>query len=197
MNFVALAILISAFILQLAMPRARFSNRRNGFLIFAGSLLLIFGFAFLNSYRQYQLWINNEFTKIFLPPYQNWDYFVYYARYHFFHPYLFSLATGMLFFTGATFLNKRYEERFFETIEPYLMLTALFLSGTPGWLVYAFVFLSVYLLASVAMTFHEVVIKKGESPRLPFYYLWLPSAISTIIISRWLVELPQWQIMKF
>lgn len=151
-------------------------------MIFTVSTILIFGFAFYNSYAQYQAWLNNGFTKSFLPPYQNWDYFVFYSRYHFFNPYLLSLGMGILFFFGATFLNKKYDRRFFEDIEPYLMLTALFLSGTPGWLVYAFAFMTVYLFASLFYTFYEVILKKRESPRLPFYYLWLPSSLFTIIL---------------
>lgn len=197
MNIVALAVLIIVFLLQLAIPKVRFSIRGNGLLIFTASALLIFGFAFYNSYQQYQAWLSNGFTKSFLPPYQNLDYFIYYARYHFFNPYLLSLGMGILFFFGALFLNKKYAGRFFEDIEPYLMLTALFLSGTPGWLVYAFVFFSVYLLASIGLTFYEVALKNRESPRLPFYYLWLPSSLFTILISRWLIELPQWQILNF
>lgn len=182
MNIVASAVLIIVFLLQLAIPKARFSNRRNGLLIFGTALFLIFGFAFYNSYAQYQAWLSNGFTKTFLPPYQNLDYFIYYSRYHFFNQFLLSGLMGILFFFGAKFLNRKYDGRFFEDIEPYLMLTALFLSGTPGWLVYAFVFFAVYLLASMVYTFYEVVLKKRESPRLPFYYLWLPSSLSTIIL---------------
>lgn len=166
-------------------------------MIFSASVLLIFGFAFYDSYRQYFAWKADALTMRFLPPYQSLDYFIYYARYHFFNQYLLSLGMGILFFIGAEYLNRKYGERFFETVESYLMLTALFLSGTPGWLVYASVFFAVYLLASLALTFYEVVLKKRESPRMPFYYLWLPSSLFTILISKWLVELPQWGIMKF
>jgi len=197
MNIVALSIIAAVFILQLLIPKARFSTKKIGLLVFLASLFLIFGSAFYDSYRQYFVWKSDGLAQRFLPPYANLDYFIYYIRYHFFNPYLFSLAMGSLFFSGAAYLNRKFSGRFFETIEPYLMLTAIFLSGTPGWLVYVFVFLVVYLLASAGLTFYEVVLRKQESPRLPFYYLWLPSAISTIIISKWLVELPQWGIMKF
>ncbi len=219
-----------------------------GFLFFTASLVLVFGFAAFNSWQQFALWQSGERTKFLLPPYQSFDYFVYYARYHFFNPYLVSLLMGGALFYGAQKLNRKYGERFFEAVEPYLLLISLFLSGTPGWMAYLIIFLSIYLVLNLLLTFFHFVIPhlpaagkleefirrpaensdssshselreesdseilhsaqddsvnapiiqgKKELPRIPLFYLWIPSAISTIIISRWLATLPMWQIMKF
>lgn len=197
MNFAAIAIIAIAFVFQAVISKTRFSAQKNGFLIFLASFLLIFGDAFLSSYRQYHLWKGDVLTKGFLPPYQNFNYFIYYARYHFFDSYLLSLSMGILFFVGAEYLNRKYNGRFFETIEPYLLLTALFLSGTPGWLVYLVVFLALFLMLNFSLSTFNFLRKK-EMPRISFYYFWLPSALLTILISnRWLADLPQWQILKF
>ncbi|MBU6141764.1 hypothetical protein KGO95_01420 [Patescibacteria group bacterium] len=186
-----------AFLAQLVFAKTRFSNRRNGFLFSAAAVALVFGTALTESYLQYKAWEGDALSRLFLPPYRGFDYFVYYARYHFFDPYLLSCAAGIFFFAVARFLNRRYGCRFFEVIEPYLIFIALFCASTPGWMLYIIGFLLTYLIGSIGATVYEMGIKKAPAPRLPAYYFWLPSAISTILISRWLTSLPLWNALTF
>lgn len=195
MTVLALTFIATLFLLQLALPKTWLNKA--GFLIFTVSLALVFGFAGFNSWQQYQGWLSGSTTKFLLPPYQSFDYFIFYIRFHFFNPYIVSLLIGLLFFFGAEKLNRKYEGRFFEPIEPYLLLISLFLAGTPGWLAYLVVFFGVYFLANISLTAYHFLITKKSGVRIPLFYLWLPSAISTIIINRWLAVLPIWQVLKF
>lgn len=193
----ALIFLGIAFIAQLVFAKTRFSSRRTGFLLSAAALLLVFGTAAMGSYLQYKAWEGDALSRMFLPPYRSFDYFVYYARYHFFDPYLLSAAAGIFFFAAARFINRRYGYRFFEIIEPYLIFVALLCVGTPGWMLYVIGFLVTYLVGSIGVTIYEMGIKKAPAPRVSAYYFWLPSAISTILISRWLTSLPLWNVLTF
>ncbi len=199
MSVIAISFLIILFVLQLFLPKSRFN--RVGFLFLSVALTLIFSFAVYNSWQQYQLWQGDATAKFLLPPYQTFDYFVYYARYHFFNPYLISLMIGILFFFGAKKMNERFAGRFFEPIEPYLLMISLFVSGTPGWFFYLIFLLLANLAGNLYLTykFHKTdkPDRADKSDRISFYYYWLSVAIFTILISRWLAVLPWWQMLKF
>jgi len=180
---------------QLLSTKTHSGIRRSGFfggLIFLAAAAAVFGYAGYLSWQQYQTWQSSELGKLFLPPHQSFGYFIFYVRTRFFISYLLSLAVGLAGLLTAQFLNKRYQERFFETAEPYLLGTALFLSGHPGWILYAVIagFLSV-----LVSSFHFWRVR--ETRRLSFYYLWLPAALFTIMISMWLSALPWLQTLKF
>lgn len=193
---ISLAILSTLFLAQLLAPKALARQGLFGFLIFAAAVLVIFGFAFYQSGQQYLLWKNDEMGKLLLPPYQGIDYFIFYSRTRFFNPYLLSLFFGLAFLWAAKILNKKYEERFFWPIEPYLLAAAVFLLGHPAWIFYLIAVLSIFLIINFSLsTFHFLLNK--EMPRISLYYLWLPAAIFTIIISKWITVLPWWQILKF
>lgn len=162
-------------------------------MIFIAAIISIFGNAGYQSWQQYQLWKSDDLGKLFLPPYQDFNYFVFYARTRFFNPYLLSLFFGIGFLWAAKKLNKKYQERFFEPIEPYLLGTAIFLSGHPLWLFYLIILLIISLILSLVSGRWSMV----NGHRLSLYYFWLPVAIFTIIISRWLAVLPWWQTLKF
>lgn len=195
MSVIAISFLTILFLLQIFLPKARLNNA--GFLFLMTAIILVFGLAGFNSWQQYSAWQVDPAAKFLLPPYQDWNYFVFHARYNFFNPYLISLLMGVIFFLGAKKLNKKYDGRFFEEVEPYLLLISMFLLGTPGWLAYLFVFFAVYFLVNILITFYHLFINKNTGVRIPLFYLWIPVAISTIMISRWLAVLPAWQVLKF
>lgn len=194
MNNAVTAILVALFLIQILIPKARLNKSGLfGILSLALSAAVIFGLAFYNSWQQYLTWSGNDLSKLFLPPYQSWDYFVFYARTRFFNSYFLSLAIGLVFLAAAKYFNKKYQERFFEPIEPYLLAVSIFLIGHPGWLIYLIILLATNLLISYFL----FLISKKKERRLSFYYFWLPAAISTILISRWLSALSWWQTLKF
>ena len=160
-------------------------------LIFAGSVFLMSLPLTYLSYRQYELWKNSGFGKFFLPPFQTWNYFFLYAGTRFFAPYAISLAVAVLFLAGTYFLNHKFGERFFEKEEIYLAAISLFLVGYPGLLIYAALFLLLYLSLHVFYS-----LKYPDLPRLSMYHLWVPLALFVIIVTKWLVTLPVWTVLK-
>lgn len=159
---------------------------------FAGAIIIIFIFLFFQSYQQYRFWLKNDISKHLLPPYTSINYFIFYVFMRFFAPYLMSLIAAILFLLAAKILNKKYEERFFEPEEYYLGAAGIFLSGHPGWLFYAVILMSVYLIFSICY-----LLFSQRQERLPLYYLWIPTAIFVIIIQRWLEIMPLWSLLKF
>ena len=195
MSWIALTTLTIVLVMQLIVAKARL--QKAGLLVLAASVILVFGWAGYQAFQQYYLWKNNEISQFLLPPYQSLDYFVFYARTRFFNAYLLSLLIGLGFLWGAKKINQKYEERFFEPIEPYLLATSIFIVGHPLWLFYMIILLTLYLFINSLFTIHNSLFKKGETPRISLYYFWLPAAISTILISKWIEALPWWQIFKF
>lgn len=162
-----------------------------GLLLFISSTVAILGWAVFLSWKQYLVWQGNELGRLLLPPYQSWDYFIFYSRSRFLNPYLISLAVGIIFSYFAGYFNKKFGEKFFEPAEPYFLGTALFLSGHPGWLFYL-----IFILLSGAVLSGVHFLRFRHEARFSFYYLWLPVGLFTIIISKWLANLPWWQLLR-
>ncbi|MEK7593224.1 MAG: hypothetical protein AAB464_00700 [Patescibacteria group bacterium] len=110
----------------------------------------------------------------------------------FFGPYLISLIFAFLFFFVAKYLNKKYQERFFYEEEFFIGALAIFLIGYPLAIFYLIGVISIYLLAHFVLAGAS----KNFGERLSTYYLWLPIAISVILISEWLVGLEWWRLLK-
>ena len=160
--------------------------------IFLISLFLIFGLLFYQSFKQYQLWSQNEISQYLLPPHRSINYFIFYVFRRIFASYLISLMVAILFLFAAKFFNKKYEERFFYHEEYYLGALAIFLMSHPGWLFYLIFLISAYLL----IHFYSLLITHYSLQRVSLYYLWLTVAIFVIIIQRWLKVLPLWSLLK-
>ena len=142
--------------------------------IFLISLFLIFSLLFYQSFKQYQLWSQNEISQYLLPPYRSINYFIFYVFRRIFAPYLISLTVAILFSFTAKLLNKKYEERFFYPEEYYLGALAIFLMSHPGWLFYLIFLIFIYLLIhfySLLITHYNVspYITCGFQPRYLLY----------------------------
>ena len=224
MAIIGLVILAVIFGMQIFTSKSKFNKSEIfglSFLIL--SVLIVFGLSFYGSYQQYVFWSGNDLSKLYLPPYQSIDYFVFYARTRIFNPYIISLLIGILFLLATKALNKKYQERFFERTEPYLLAISMFVVGNPLWLFYLALLLIIYFLMHLAaLAWINVPIlsrihdgsaigtdsnaeQRGKNisanprsyPRVSAYYIWLPSAFFTILISKWLSALSWWAILKF
>ena len=140
--------------------------------IFVFGVLGNFGSAFYSSFLQYQA---------FLPPFRKWSYFVRYVGFRFFAPIIAAFFSAIIIKFACEFLNKRYEERFFEPEEGWLFAIGIFLSGYPGFLFYIPLMLIFSLFGSVIYHF----LGKGRSP---LFYAWLPVAIFAILLES---QIPQ------
>jgi len=187
-----LIILAIAFAIQLVIPKAPAWRGLFGVLIFLLAAGAIFGNAAYQSWQQYLIWKSNDLGKLLLPPNQGWSYFVFYAHTRFFNNYFLSLGLGLLALTAAKYFNKKYQERFFEPVEPYLLAMALFVVGHPLWLFYLIILFALVLLIQILNAIRYPL----NAKRLSLYYFWLPAGIFTILISKWLEALPWWASLK-
>jgi hypothetical protein len=196
MDAFALFLIGILFLAQVALGKTRFAFRRVGFfgfLLFAIAIIAIFGFAKYQAWQQYLVWKDNDFSRLFLPPYRDWSYFVFYVRARFFNPYIFSLATGILAMEISRRFNQIFRNRFFEPLEPYLIGVGTFAVGYPLCLFYIPIVLITGTVISSLFSFFRM----PSNWRLSFLYLWLPFALLTILISRWLVVFPWWGSLRF
>lgn len=162
-----------------------------GLFLFLFAIAAILGWGIFLSWKQYLLWEGNDLGKLLLPPHQSWDYFILFSRSRFFNQYIISLIFGIIFLVSAGYLNKKFGGKFLEPLEPYLLGTALFLSGHPGWLFYL---IFILLFGSVLSGWN--FLRLQHEMRFSFYYLWLPGALFTILIIRWLADLPWWRLLQ-
>ena len=147
---------------------------------FYASVLVIFSIVSYWSYLQYKIWEGNPISKFLLPPYQPITYFVGYVGSRLFAPWLLALAAAMLVAYAARYLNRRFENRFFEKEEIQIIGMGIFLTGWPGFLFYIPLVLIVGLLSS---SFYFLFFRG----RAPLYFLWLPLAILVILTKNWLI----------
>jgi len=143
--------------------------------IFVFSVFGSFCSAVYSAFLQYYAWKGNKFSVLFLPPYRDWSYFLSYVGFRIFSPILVSLFFALVFKFVCEFLNRRYEERFFEPEEGWLFAFGIFMAGYPGFLFYIPLMLVVGLFASLFYNF----LGKG---RAPLFYAWLPVAIFAILL---------------
>lgn len=167
-----------------------FLIKRLSLIIFAVVTLVFGWFSFL-SVRQHQIWQADSFSRHFLPPYHDYSYFAFYVFFRFFLPYLISLVIAAGLYWLMVLANKKFSHRFFEKEEPALAFLAVFLTGYPGGIIYFICIILIYLI------WHLIGKFRGEKNiRLSLYYLWLPTAVFVILISRWLGLMPWWDLLK-
>ncbi len=188
-SYISLVFLVLSFGL-LFLFKKYFPNKQEKFEkiyknIFTFSILgILIGIIYL-IFSQYKVWQSDNLTKLFLPPYRSVNYFLFYVFTRFFLPYLISFFTALVFIFLINYFNKKYEERFFYPEEIYFGTIAIFLTGYPNFIFYL-----------VLMLILGVILTSLSKIRFSLYYFWLPTAIFVIIISKWLMALPVWQMLK-
>lgn len=146
------------------------------------SIFAVIFWGFYESFLQYQIWSGDALSKFLIPPHQSIVYFLKYSFIHFFENYLISLGAGLLFLLGAIALNNRFQKRFFEEEEPYFGALAIFLVGQPLWMIYFIIVMAIGVLGSLFLILKAKAVGSETFHRFPFYYLWLPVAITILIV---------------
>lgn len=150
-------------------------------------VIVIVYYAYL-TYAQYSVWKNSDgVAKYLVPPYKSIAYVLGYHFIRFALYYAISLFIALLFLWAAKHYNKKFGGRFFEPEEPYLGALAIFLLGNGGWN-YAWIqYLAGVLIFSVlGSLIYTYLLKKNG--RFPLYWLWIPTAIVVIIVSKFVVS---------
>lgn len=143
------------------------------------------------AFTQYRSWQTDPVAKFLIPPYQDINYFAFYAFTRFFAPYFFSLVTALLFLLIALRVNQKKGEIFFEREEPFLGAFSFFVVGHPGWLVYLVVLILAYFMLHASY-----FILQRRIVRLPLYRLWVPVAFFVILLDEyWFETMNWWQLL--
>ena len=161
--------------------------------IFFGSIVLVFILLFYYSRRQFFAWYDSGPPAQYLvPPFSGIGYFLFYVLARFWAAYFVSFSISLLFFYAAKALNEKYGERFFYPEEYCFLAISIFLTGHPAWILDLFLVCVIYILVS---GFKTLILRQKE--RISFYFLWIPVAILVILLSRWPILQPLFQVLKF
>lgn len=147
--------------------------------LFVGGVFLVFLQSIFLSLRQYEIWKSGPLAQFLLPPHQT-GYFFSYIGYKIFTPWLLSLLAAVLVARAAEYWNRRSGDRFFEQEEIWFIRFGFFLTGYPGFLLYAVVIL-------VAGVFYSSLCVISSRGRAPLYYLWLPAALLSLLIKGFFI----------
>ncbi|GEM_PF-1148683 len=162
--------------------------QKSGAWIFVGATALVLGAASYLSYHYYISWQQGTITKFLLPPYQSWHYFANYALMQFFVHYAVSFVVAVIMWALIKIANQRFQDRFMHPEEMMLFVTAIFLTGHPGWLIY----LALLLGASVFLAGFHFWKVEHEERRVSLYFLWIPMAIVALLVAEGLVTNFSW-----
>ena len=159
---------------------------------FFPALVLIINFYFIVkglifTYLTYRLWQKSPISHFLLPPYNNYSYFFNYSSFHFFKNYYFSLIFFAFVFILMFFLNKLSKGRFFEKNEVWIAGIGIFLTQWPINLVW---FFSVIACGILLHLLYILRTRKLKKVFVSLYYLWLPTAVIAIFLSKWIIMLP-------
>jgi len=190
---IAVCVIVAGFILQVKV-RADAVKRRAARTLLCVSIAAVGAYAVYLTVAQYLLWRGDEgLGKFLLPPYQPLSYVVGYQFIRFDLFYAISLAVALLLLAAATYADRKAGHRFFRPGEPYLMALAIFLLGNPAWHYAWLWYLAAMLLISLILLLSYHVIgfgnltnlldSRNQSRRISLYYLWLPVALSVIIMN--------------
>ena len=141
-----------------------------------------------NITNQYLIWQSDEATKFLLPPYQPVSYFLFYGLGRIISPLIISIAIAFIFLFLASYLNRRFGERFFYHDEPYLTAIAILIVSHPLLIIYLASILITALLGTIVKKISSKRAVSSQqsavSSRFSLYYFWIPLAIFSIIIGK-------------
>lgn len=132
-------------------------------------------YALIKTFAQYYVWSHNQFSKLFLPPYQDLSYFLFYSFGRFWLNALLAVVAAFLFYLLLKRLN-RHRSGLFKDGEMEAGFAAALLSGWPGFVVFAPLVFIVTIILSVI---------RSLAFKLKTTTLGLPFLISAVIILLW------------
>lgn len=122
------------------------------------------------------IWSQNPSTSHFLET----KYIFKYSFNHYWFVPLITIFSALILLKLVSFINQKFDERFFYIEEPYLLALGVLLSPWP-WLLFFVVnvilFLLIIQLINLAITFKNNKIKGATTQRIPMLFIWLPSAL--------------------
>lgn len=135
---------------------------------------------------------NGGITQYLLPPYSSASYFLFFSLMRVWAPYLISFALAALWVLVMKHENKKRDGQFFYPEEYLLALLSIGTVGWPSAVAFFLLFLLVFIIGSIVVT-----AIKGKEARMSSRYLWIPVALSVILLQEFLFEGSGiWNILK-
>jgi len=118
--FISALFLILATIFYFLRIEESKKNRIYLFLFYL-TIITFIGWSLFLSYAQYLIWENHPFSKYLLPPYQEIDYYLGYAYFHFWMDFVFRLIGVLIIILLMNFLNFIFHRDIFYEDEKILV----------------------------------------------------------------------------
>lgn len=135
---------------------------------------------------------NGGITQYLLPPYSSASYFLFFSLMRVWAPSLISFALAALWVLAMKHENKKRDEQFFYPEEYFLALLSIGIVGWPSVVVFFLIFFIAFVIGSITVT-----VIKGKEARISSQYLWIPVALSVILLQELLFEGSSiWNLLK-
>lgn len=130
---------------------------------------------------QYATWENNEFSKLFLPPYQPINYFIKYSFAHFWLGMILGVAAAFLFYFVLKMARKTNHLEAPLPSDSKVGLLGALVVGWPNFII----FIAVALVSAVLFSAYRGIICKKTN--IGFFWPVIVSAIITLIFGNYLI----------
>ena len=154
--------------------RPRFFNKIYRLLPIVLTFFYVF-YASIETIAQYYVWSHDSFSKLFLPPYQDLSFFVFYSFGRFWLNAILAVGAAFVFYLFLKILS-RHRDGLFKQGEKELGLIFALLAGWPG----IVIFIPLVFVVTVALAVARFAVFKLRTTTLG-----LPFIISAAIILLW------------
>jgi len=146
-------------------------------LFFALFLVALAGVKIL---LQYEIYKNDPFSRLMLPPYQSWYWFIYSMWRVNAAPLLFSMLAGAFMYAAAIFTDARFKRELFVEQDPYIFVLAALAVGWPNFVL----FLALAAILTVAQSAVVSAVKKDFTHRVVITNVLLASAVLVLFFGN-------------
>jgi len=146
-------------------------------LFFALFLVVLAG---VKIFLQYEIYKNDPFSQLMIPPYQSWDWFAYSMWRVHIAPLLFSMLAGAFMYAAAIFTDARFKRELFVEQDPCIFVLAALAVGWPNFVM----FLVLAAVLTVAQSAVISLVKKDFTHRVVITNVLLASAVLVLLFGN-------------
>ena len=142
--------------------------------------LFLVALAGVKIFLQYEIYKNDPFSQLMIPPYQSWDWFAYSMWRVNVAPLLFSMLAGAFMYATAIFTDARFKRELFVEQDPYIFILAALAVGWPNFVL----FLALAAILTVAQSAVVSAVKKDFTHRVVITNVLLASAVLVLLFGN-------------
>jgi hypothetical protein len=145
------------------------------------NIFMIFFRSVYCTFTNYWIWKQNPQFKIFLQP----DYFIKFSLNSYWIASVITILFGILLFKLIIYLNKKFDNRFFYTEEPYLIFLGIIINPWPMFFFFILFSIACLLILQIINLLIQLVNlrnKKTQLERMPMLYIWIPAMLLSLFL---------------